>query len=104
MQRRRKVREVLLLEYTTDKFVLVGDAYQVPYNGKETVKLLKFFDLKKKGKIARGEPVEDSDDSDILFGDDEGEDEDDDEDNGADNKSDKNDKPNDDDDQGTWMI
>ncbi|KAJ0669165.1 hypothetical protein HanPI659440_Chr17g0697891 [Helianthus annuus] len=101
MQRRRKAREVLLLEYTTDKFVLVGDAYRVPYNGKETAKLLKFFDLKRKGKIARGEIVDDSDDSDILFGDDEGEDEDDDEDDGADDKSDKNDKPDDDDDQGT---
>ncbi|MFS7928163.1 hypothetical protein Hanom_Chr04g00317601 [Helianthus anomalus] len=41
MQRRRRAREVLLLEYTTDKFVLVGDAYRVPYNGKETAKLLR---------------------------------------------------------------
>ncbi|KAJ0540463.1 hypothetical protein HanHA300_Chr08g0298501 [Helianthus annuus] len=98
MQRRRRAREVLLLEYTTDKFVLIGDAYRVPYNGKETAKLLRFFDLKKKGKIARGEVVEDSDDSDILFGDDEDNDEDD----GAGDKSDKNDKPDDDDDdQGT---
>ncbi|KAF5774427.1 hypothetical protein HanXRQr2_Chr13g0600261 [Helianthus annuus] len=104
MQRRRRAREVLLLEYTTDKFVLVGDAYRVPYNGKETAKLLRFFDLKKKGKIARGEVVEDSDDSDILFGDDEGEDEDDDEDDGTGDKSDKNDKPDDDDDQGTFGL
>ncbi|MFS8023253.1 hypothetical protein Hanom_Chr16g01449321 [Helianthus anomalus] len=49
MQRRRRAREVLLLEYTTDKFVLVGKAYSVPYNGKEVAKLSKFFELKKRG-------------------------------------------------------
>ncbi|KAJ0646528.1 hypothetical protein HanOQP8_Chr16g0636211 [Helianthus annuus] len=100
MQRRRRAREVLLLEYTTDKFVLIGDAYPVPYNGKEVAKLTKFYDLKKKGKIARGEVVEDSD-SNLLFGDDEEEEEDDDKDDGAGDKSDKDDKPDDDDDQGT---
>ncbi|KAJ0807707.1 putative Pterin-binding domain-containing protein [Helianthus annuus] len=100
MQRRRRAREVLLLEYTTDKFVLVGDAYPVPYNGKEVAKLTRFYELKKKGKIARGEVVEDSD-SDLLDGDDEEEEEDDDKDDGAGDKSDKDDKPDDDDDQGT---
>ncbi|KAJ0657472.1 putative Pterin-binding domain-containing protein [Helianthus annuus] len=99
MQRRRKAKEVLLLEYTTDKFVLVGDAYPVPYNGKEVAKLTKFYELKKKGKIARGEVVEDSD-SDLFDGDAE-EEEEDDEDDGAGDKSDKDDKPDDDDDQGT---
>ncbi|XP_022003018.1 probable inactive protein kinase DDB_G0270444 [Helianthus annuus] len=52
IQRRRRAREVLLLEYTTDKFVLVGNAYPVPYNSKEVAKLLKFMDLKRKGRIA----------------------------------------------------
>ncbi|KAF5757144.1 hypothetical protein HanXRQr2_Chr17g0823171 [Helianthus annuus] len=101
IQRRRRAREVLLLEYTTDKFVMVGDAYPVPYNGKEVAKLTRFYELKKKGKIARGEIVEDSD-SDLLYGDEEDEEEDNDKDDGADDKSDKNDKPDDDDDdQGT---
>ncbi|MFS7925339.1 hypothetical protein Hanom_Chr04g00283641 [Helianthus anomalus] len=54
IQRRRRAREVLLLEYTTDKFVMVGDSYPVPYNGKEVAKLTRFYELKKKGKIARG--------------------------------------------------
>ncbi|MFS7966337.1 hypothetical protein Hanom_Chr09g00772611 [Helianthus anomalus] len=44
IQRRRRAREVLLLEYTTDKFVMVGDAYPVPYNGKEVAKLTRFYE------------------------------------------------------------
>ncbi|KAF5767125.1 hypothetical protein HanXRQr2_Chr14g0620711 [Helianthus annuus] len=99
MQRRKRAREVLLLEYSTDKFVLVGKAYRVPYSKEETAKLLRFFDLKNQGKIARGEVAEDSD-SDILD-DEEEEEEDDGKDDEADDKSDKDDKPDDDDDQGT---
>ncbi|KAF5795536.1 putative transcription factor bZIP family [Helianthus annuus] len=100
IQRRRRAREILLLEYTTDKFVLVGDAYPVPYNGKEVAKLTRFYELKRKGRIARGEIVDDESDSD-LFGDEKEEEEDDDKDDKADDKSDKDDKPDDDDDQGT---
>ncbi|MFS7915703.1 putative transcription factor bZIP family [Helianthus anomalus] len=100
IQRRRRAREVLLLEYTTDKFVMVGEAYPVPYNGKEVAKLTRFYELKRKGKIARGEIVDDDTDSD-LFGDREEEEEDDDQDDKADDKDDKDDKPDDDDDQGT---
>ncbi|MFS7996851.1 hypothetical protein Hanom_Chr12g01134701 [Helianthus anomalus] len=99
IQRRKRAKEVLLLEYSTDKFVLVGNAYRVPYNEEETAKLLRFFELKDKGKIARGEVEEDSDSD--LFVDDEEEEEDDDKDDGADDKSDKDDKPDDDNDQGT---
>ncbi|KAJ0922396.1 putative transcription factor bZIP family [Helianthus annuus] len=73
IQRRRRAREVLLLEYTTDKFVLIGNAYPVPYNSKEVAKLLKFLDRKRKGRIARGEIVDEDSDKE-LFGDDEEED------------------------------
>ncbi|KAJ0605703.1 putative transcription factor bZIP family [Helianthus annuus] len=102
IQRRRRAREILLLEYTTDKFVMVGEAYSVPYNGKEVAKLTKFYELKRKGKIARGEMVDDDIDSD-LFGDGEEEEEDDDQDDKADDKDVKDEKPDDDDDddQGT---
>ncbi|KAM0056062.1 hypothetical protein Hdeb2414_s0006g00213661 [Helianthus debilis subsp. tardiflorus] len=96
LQRKKKAKEVLLLEYSTDKFVLVGKAYRVPYSEEESAKLLRFYELKEQGKIARGEVAEDSD-SDSL----EEEDEDDDEDDQADDKSDNDDKPDDDDDQGT---
>ncbi|XP_021984912.1 trichohyalin-like [Helianthus annuus] len=101
IQRRRRAREVLLLEYTTDKFVLVGDAYPVPYNGKEVAKLTRFFDLKRKGRIARGEIVDEESDIE-MFGDEDEEDEDDSDvkDNKADDKSDKDDKDDDDNDQG----
>ncbi|XP_022031219.1 uncharacterized protein LOC110932170 [Helianthus annuus] len=64
IQRRRRAREVLLLEYTTDKFVLVGNAYPVPYNSKEVAKLLKFLDRKRKGRIARDDKTDDKSDKD----------------------------------------
>ncbi|XP_021974752.1 troponin T, skeletal muscle-like [Helianthus annuus] len=106
IQRRRRAREVLLLEYTTDKFVLVGDAYPVPYNSKEVAKLLKFLDRKRKGRIARGEIVDEESDIE-MFGDEEEEDEDkedeedeDKSDDKDDHKSDKDDKDDDDNDQG----
>ncbi|XP_035840317.1 uncharacterized protein LOC118487514 [Helianthus annuus] len=97
IQRKKKAKEVLLLEYSTDKFVLVGNAYRVPYSEEESAKLLRFFELKDQWKIARGE-VEEESDSDFW----EEEDEDDDKDDKADDKSDNDDKPDDDDDdQGT---
>ncbi|KAJ0570482.1 hypothetical protein HanHA300_Chr05g0178491 [Helianthus annuus] len=106
IQRRRRAREVLLLEYTTDKFVLVGNAYPVPYNSKEVAKLLKFLDRKRKGRIARGEIVDEESDIE-MFGDEEEEDEDkedeeneDKSDDKDDDKSDKDDKDDDDNDQG----
>ncbi|XP_021979245.1 eukaryotic translation initiation factor 5B-like [Helianthus annuus] len=102
IQRKRKAREVLLLEWKTQQFVLVGDAYLVPYNAKEVARLLKIFKLKRKGKIARGEIVdEDSDEE--LFGDEEEEEEDngdDQMDDKPDDGSDKDDKGDDDNDQG----
>ncbi|XP_021974967.1 FK506-binding protein 5-like [Helianthus annuus] len=100
IQRKRKAREVLQLEWKTDKFVLVGDAYTVPYNAKEVAKLLKFLDLKEKGKRARGEFVEE--DSDIeMFGVEDEEDEDEeDEDKSDDKDDDKSDKDDNDNDQG----
>ncbi|KAF5775111.1 hypothetical protein HanXRQr2_Chr13g0608371 [Helianthus annuus] len=102
--RRRKAREVPLLEYSTDKFVLVGDAYTVPYNSKEVIKLVKIMDLRRKRKIARGELVEEDPEIEELFGDEDEEDDEDDndeKDDTADENSDKDDKPDDDDDQGT---
>ncbi|XP_021975126.1 glutamic acid-rich protein-like [Helianthus annuus] len=99
IQRKRKAREVLLIEWKTDKFVLVGDAYPVPYNSKEVAKLMKFFDLKRKGKIARGEIVDEESDIEI-FGDEDEEDEDKDDDKDDDKPDDKDDKDDDDNDQG----
>ncbi|XP_022039967.1 troponin T, skeletal muscle-like [Helianthus annuus] len=102
IQRRRRAREVLLLEYTTDKFLLVGNAYSVPYSGKEVAKLTRFFDLKRKGRIARGEIVDEESDIE-MFGDEYEEDEEEDndkKDDKADDKSDKDDKDDDDNDQG----
>ncbi|XP_035843268.1 uncharacterized protein LOC118490127 [Helianthus annuus] len=100
IQRKKKAKEVLLLEYSTDKFVLVGKAYRVPYSEEESAKLLRFFELKDQGKIARGE-VEEESDSDFW----EEEVEDDDK---ADDESDDDDKPDDDDDddddQGTSSL
>ncbi|XP_022024288.1 aspartic acid-rich protein-like [Helianthus annuus] len=102
IQRKRKAREVLLLEWKTDKFVLVGDAYPVPYNSKEVAKLLKFLDLKRKGRIARGEIVDEESDIE-MFGDEDEEDEDKSDDK-TDDKSDKDDKDNDDNDQGASRL
>ncbi|MFS7915073.1 hypothetical protein Hanom_Chr02g00161051 [Helianthus anomalus] len=103
IQRRRRARELLLLEYTTDKFVLVGNAYPVPYNAKEVAKLMRFFDLKRKGRIARGE-ILDKESDDELFGDEEEEDEEEDDDDKKDDKADdnlnKDNKHDDDNDQG----
>ncbi|MFS8034952.1 hypothetical protein Hanom_Chr17g01587261 [Helianthus anomalus] len=99
IQRRRKTKEVPLLKYSTDKFVLVGKPYRVPYSKEETEKLLKFFELKDQGRIARGEIAEVSD-SDISD-DEEEEEENDGKDDEIDDKSDDNDKPDDDNDHDT---
>ncbi|XP_022007422.1 glutamic acid-rich protein-like [Helianthus annuus] len=105
IQRKRKAREVLLLEWKTDKFVLIGNAYPVPYNSKEVAKLLKFLDRKRKGRIARGEIVDEESDKE-LFRDDEEEDEEEededkeDEDKSDDKDNDKSDKDDDNNDQG----
>ncbi|XP_021991833.1 putative uncharacterized protein DDB_G0270496 [Helianthus annuus] len=70
----------------------------VPYSGKEVAHQIKIKEKRRKGKIARGEMVDD--DSDIeLFGKEE-EDEDDNDDDKKDDKDDKDDKGDDDDDQG----
>ncbi|MFS7919051.1 hypothetical protein Hanom_Chr03g00208371 [Helianthus anomalus] len=99
IQRKRKAREVLPIEWKTDKVVLVGDAYPVPYNSKEVAKLMKFFDLKRKGKIAGGEIVDEESDIE-LFGDEDEEDEDKIDDKGDDKPDDKDGKDDDSNDQG----
>ncbi|XP_022019224.1 uncharacterized protein DDB_G0283697-like [Helianthus annuus] len=92
IQRKKKAREVLLLEWRTDQFVLVGDAYPVPYNIQEVARQMKVKERRRKAMKARGEIVDD--DSDVeLFGDDEEEDKDD-------NDEEKDDKPDDHDDKG----
>ncbi|MFS8019339.1 hypothetical protein Hanom_Chr15g01402641 [Helianthus anomalus] len=98
IKRKRKAREVLLLEWKTDQFVLVGDAYPVPYSGQVIARQMKVKERRRQAKIARGEIVDDDSD-DELFGDEEEEDEDKDDDK-ADDKSDKDDKDDDDNDQG----
>ncbi|MFS7906013.1 hypothetical protein Hanom_Chr01g00054401 [Helianthus anomalus] len=92
IQKKRKAKEVLLLEWKTQQFVLVGKASSVPYSAKEIARQIKIKEMRRKEKITRGEIVDE--DSDIeLFGDEEGEDEDD-------NHDKKDDKPNDKDDKG----
>ncbi|XP_022007780.1 midasin-like [Helianthus annuus] len=102
IQRKRKAREVLLLEWKTQQFVLVGDARLVPYSVKEIARRMKIKERQRKAKIARGEIVDD--DSDIeLFGNEEEEDEDDNDDKKDDKPDDtknKDDKGDDDNDQG----
>ncbi|MFS7919158.1 hypothetical protein Hanom_Chr03g00209511 [Helianthus anomalus] len=91
---KKKAREVLLLEWKTDQFVLVGDAYPVPYNVQEVAREMKVKEKQRKAKKTRGEIVDD--DSDVeLFGDDEEENEDD-----NDEKDDKTDDHDDKDDKG----
>ncbi|MFS7978328.1 hypothetical protein Hanom_Chr10g00914231 [Helianthus anomalus] len=101
IQRKRKAREVLLLEWKIDKFVLVGDAHPVPYNVEEVAREMKVKERRRKAKKTRGELVDG--DSDLeLFGEDEEENEDDDDekDDKHDDSSDKDDKGDDDNDQG----
>ncbi|MFS7895801.1 hypothetical protein Hanom_Chr15g01400581 [Helianthus anomalus] len=67
IQRKKKAREVLLIEWKTDQFVLVGDSYPVPYNVQEVACQMKVKERRRKAKKARGEIVDD--DSDVeLFG------------------------------------
>ncbi|XP_021971779.1 prothymosin alpha-B-like [Helianthus annuus] len=94
IQRKRKAKEMLLLVWKTQQFVLVGKPSSVPYSIKEIARQIKIKERRRKAKIARGEIVDD--DSDIeLFGDEEEDEDDNDVD--SDNKDDKGD---DDDDQG----
>ncbi|XP_022030728.1 protein Ycf2-like [Helianthus annuus] len=102
IQRKRKAKEMLLLEWKTQQFVLVGRASIVPYSIKEVARQIKIKEKRRKAKIARGEMVED--DSDIeLFGDEE-EDEDDNVDDKKDDNDDKDDKGDDDNDQGASRL
>ncbi|XP_022024238.1 trichohyalin-like [Helianthus annuus] len=103
IQRKRKAREVLLLEWKTQQFVLVGNAYPVPYNVQEVAREMKVKERRRKANKARGEVVED--DSDVeLFGEDEAEEDEDNVDDQMDDKlddnNDKDDKGDDDNDQG----
>ncbi|MFS7968278.1 hypothetical protein Hanom_Chr09g00795591 [Helianthus anomalus] len=99
IQRKRKARETLLLEWKTQRFVLVGKASTVPYSVKGIARQIKIKERRRKAKIARGEIV--NDDSDIeLFGDEKEEDNDSDDDKKDDKPDDKDDKSDDDNDQG----
>ncbi|XP_022024337.1 pheromone-processing carboxypeptidase KEX1-like [Helianthus annuus] len=101
IQIKKKAREMLLLEWKTDQFVLVGDAYPVPYNVQQVAREMKVKERRRKGKKARGEIVDD--DSDVkLFGDDEEENEDDNDekDDKPDDHDDKDDKGDDDNNEG----
>ncbi|MFS7953982.1 hypothetical protein Hanom_Chr07g00624991 [Helianthus anomalus] len=74
-QRKKKAREVMLIEWKTNQFVLVGDAYSVPYNVQEVDRQMNVKERRRKAMKARGEIVDD--DSDVeLFGDEEEEEED----------------------------
>ncbi|MFS7904220.1 putative transcription factor bZIP family [Helianthus anomalus] len=106
IQRKRKAKEVLLLEWKTQQFMLVGKASSVPYSAKEIARQIKIKKRRRRAKIARGEIVDD--DSDIeLFGVEEKEEDDNDDDKKNDNddnmkdeKDDKGDKGDDDNEQG----
>ncbi|MFS7968760.1 hypothetical protein Hanom_Chr09g00801311 [Helianthus anomalus] len=54
IQRRRRAREVLLLEWRTSQFALVGDAYAVPYSGQVIARQLKVNERRRQAMIARG--------------------------------------------------
>ncbi|KAJ0734358.1 hypothetical protein HanPI659440_Chr11g0419161 [Helianthus annuus] len=107
LQKKKKAREVLMLEWIKEKveeetqnFILIGKASSVPYSIKEIVRQVKIKERRRKAKIARGEIVDD--DSDIeLFGDEEKDEDNYDDDDKSDKKDDKDDKKNDDDDQGS---
>ncbi|MFS8024349.1 hypothetical protein Hanom_Chr16g01462191 [Helianthus anomalus] len=92
IQRKRKAREVLLLEWKTNQFILVGDASSVPYSAKEISRQMKVKERRRKEKIARGEIVDDDSDTE-LFGDEEKEEEEDEDDN-DDKKDEKPDRSN----------
>ncbi|MFS7950450.1 hypothetical protein Hanom_Chr07g00583331 [Helianthus anomalus] len=103
IQRKRKAREVLLLEWKTEQFVLVGKASSVPYSAKEIARQMKIKERRRKAKIARGEIVDE--DSDIeLFGDEEEEEDDNDDDKKDDKPDDKDDKGDDGNDQGASEL
>ncbi|MFS7967745.1 hypothetical protein Hanom_Chr09g00789401 [Helianthus anomalus] len=99
IQKKKKAKKLLLLEWKTQQFVLVGKASTVPYSVKEIARQIKFKERRRKAKIARGEIVDD--DSDVeLFGDEE-EDEEDNDDDKKNDKDEKDDKGDDDNDQGS---
>ncbi|MFS7970800.1 hypothetical protein Hanom_Chr09g00825191 [Helianthus anomalus] len=100
IQRKRRARKVLLLEWKTSQFVLVGNAYPVPYSGKVIARNIEVAERRRQARRARGEKIEDDSDYE-LFGDEDEEDEDMSDDKSDDKPSDKDGKDNDDDnDQG----
>ncbi|MFS7905370.1 hypothetical protein Hanom_Chr01g00046841 [Helianthus anomalus] len=102
IQRKKKARDVLLLEWKTDQFVLVGKASTVPYSVQEVSHQMKVKERRRKAMKTRGEIVDD--DSNVeLFGHEEEEDEDNNDDemvDKPDDNDDENDKGDDDNDQG----
>ncbi|XP_022019443.1 DNA ligase 1-like [Helianthus annuus] len=104
IQKKRKAKETLLLEWKTQQFILVGKASTVPYSVKEIARQIKIKERRRKAKIARGEIVDD--DSDIeLFGDEEEEEDDNDDDkkDDYDDKDDKGDNDNDQESKSEWQ-
>ncbi|KAF5821136.1 hypothetical protein HanRHA438_Chr01g0010681 [Helianthus annuus] len=101
-QKKKKGKEVMLLEWKTKQFVLVGKTETVPLNVKDGLYRMKVMKRRKEAKKARGEEVSDSDEE-LLVDDEEDEDEEknDDDEKDDDNKKDDDDKKNDDDDQGS---
>ncbi|MFS7904716.1 hypothetical protein Hanom_Chr01g00039321 [Helianthus anomalus] len=57
IQSKRKALEMLLLEWKTKQFVLVGEASSVPYSAKEIARQMKIKERRTKAKIARGETM-----------------------------------------------
>ncbi|XP_021975408.1 RNA polymerase II subunit 5-mediating protein homolog [Helianthus annuus] len=100
IQKKKKAKEMLLLEWKTQQFVLVGKPSTVPYSIKEIVRQVKIEERRKEAKRARGEIVDSDSDLEILGDEDEDENNDDDKSDKKDDKDDKDDKGNDDDDQG----
>ncbi|MFS7921669.1 hypothetical protein Hanom_Chr03g00239691 [Helianthus anomalus] len=106
IQKKKKANEILLLEWKTQQFVLVGKPYTVPYSAKEIARQIKIKERKRKAKIARGEIVDEDSDIELFRDEEEDEDEnvDDNKTDEKDDKDDKDDKGNDDDDQGTSRL
>ncbi|MFS7926480.1 hypothetical protein Hanom_Chr04g00297541 [Helianthus anomalus] len=99
IQTKRKAKEVLLLEWKTQQFILVGKASSVPYSAIEIARQIKIKERRRRTKITCGEIM--VDDSDIeLFGDEEEEEDDNDDDKKNDNDDDKKDDKDDKDDKG----
>ncbi|KAJ0795692.1 hypothetical protein HanPI659440_Chr04g0153411 [Helianthus annuus] len=66
IQKKKKAKEMLLLEWKTQQFVLVGKASTVPYSVKEIARQIKIKERRRKAKIACGEIVDDDSDVELF--------------------------------------